>query len=56
LALAVDERAARAQAPEFPSMEEPMATKPQTLGWSVWTIILVIVLLILVVGMAYLAY
>jgi len=33
-----------------------MATKPQTLGWSVWTIVLVIILMILVVGMVYLAY
>jgi hypothetical protein len=32
-----------------------MATKPQTLGWSVWTVILVIVLLILVLGIVYLA-
>ena len=33
-----------------------MATKPQTLGWSVWTLILGIILLILVLGMVYLAY
>jgi hypothetical protein len=37
-------------------MEEPMATEPQTLGWSAWSIVLVIILLILVVGMMYLAY
>jgi hypothetical protein len=37
-------------------MEGPMATKPRTLGWSKWTIILVIILLILVLGMVYLAY
>ena len=33
-----------------------MATKPQTLGWSMWTIVFVIVLLILVAGFVYLAY
>jgi hypothetical protein len=33
-----------------------MAIKAQTLGWSVWTIILLVVLLILVAGMVYLAY
>jgi hypothetical protein len=33
-----------------------MATKPQTLGWSVWTVVLIIALLILVLGMVYLAY
>ena len=33
-----------------------MATKPQTLGWSTWTIVFVIVLLILVAGFVYLAY
>lgn len=33
-----------------------MATKPQTLGWPVWTVVLVIVLLVLVLGMVYLAY
>jgi hypothetical protein len=33
-----------------------MATKPQTPGWSVWTIALLIVLLIFVLGMVYLAY
>ena len=37
-------------------MEEPMVTKPQTLGWSAWTVVLVIVLLILVLGLVYLAY
>jgi len=47
---------ARARTPEFQSMEETMAIKPQTLGWSVWTVVLVIVLLILVVGLVYLAY
>ena len=36
--------------------EEPMATKPQTLGWSMWIIVLVVVVLILVLGMLYLAY
>ena len=33
-----------------------MATKSQTLGSSVWTLVMVIILLILVVGMVYLAY
>jgi len=47
---------ARGRTPEFQSMEEPMAIKPQTLGWSAWTVVLVIVLLILVLGLVYLAY
>jgi hypothetical protein len=46
----------RARTPEFQSMEEPMAIKPQTLGWSVWTVVLFIVLLIVVVGLVYFAY
>lgn len=33
-----------------------MATTPQTLGWSVWTIVVIVMLLILVAGMVYLAY
>jgi hypothetical protein len=37
-------------------MEVPMAMKPHTLGWSVWTVVLVIVLLTVVLGMVYLAY
>ena len=43
-------------APGQPSMEEPMASEPQALGWSAWTIILVVVLVFLVLGVAYLAY
>lgn len=46
---------AKRRSHEFAGMEGPMATKPQTLGWSAWTIVL-IVLLILVVAMLYLAY